>query len=77
MMGAIMLAVLNILLLLLRAHFSQNSDQEKAMNAIRAAQAKLSDLAAQFEQKIRFTSPPESGVEHIQDGLDEERKKGK
>ena len=45
------------------------------MGAIREAQTKLSELAAQFEQRIRYANPSEAGVDHIQDGIGKERDK--
>ena len=54
-MTAIILVALQILLLLLRAHFNRDDDDhDKAMKAIREAQAKLAEVAAAFETKVRY-----------------------
>lgn len=74
-MAAIILAALQILLLLLKAHFSKDENHEKAMDAIREAQGKLNDVAMQFEQRIRFSAPPHEQVDRVQDLLDKDRNK--
>lgn len=72
-MTAIIVAALQILLLLLRAHFSRDSDHDKAMEAIREAQSKLAHLGTDFEMKIRYSAPPKADVDRVQDSMDEER----
>src|SRR4051812_1106303 len=74
-MTTIFLAALQILLLLLKAHFNREDDQEKAMKAIREAQTMLADLATAFETKIRYSAPAQSQIDHLQDVMDKERKR--
>ena len=73
-MSAIILAVLQMLVLLLRAHFNRNDDHEKAMKAIRKAQAKLAEVAEAFETKVRYSSPNIETISIVQDSMDVERK---
>lgn len=73
-MTAIVLAVLQIFLLLLRAHFNKDEDAERALANIKEAQGKLSELATAFEQKIRYSSPPQEAVDRVEDLLDADRK---
>lgn len=73
-MAAIILASLQILLLLLKAHYTRNDDQEKSLELLQVAQAKLDSLAEVVEQKIRYSSPKEALVDTLQDSLDSDRK---
>jgi hypothetical protein len=73
-MAAIVLAALQILLLLLKAHFNRNEDQERAIASIKEAQAKLDELASSFEIKLRYSSPSKEEVDRVQDLLDRDRK---
>ncbi len=72
-MVAIILAALQIFLLLLRAHFSKDEDNEVARKHIEAAQAKLNEVAETFEEKIRYSAinPPE--MDQFQDAIDKAR----
>ena len=72
-MTAIILAVLQIFLLLLKAHFNREDDQEKAVQAVREAQSKLSELAEKFEERVRYTNPSLEQVDKVQDQMDQER----
>ena len=74
-MMAILAAVLDILLLLLRAHFNRNDDQDRALASMRDAQTKLADLATAFETQVRYSAYPQAEVDLLQDTLDSERKK--
>ena len=74
-MGAIVLVILQIFLLLLKAHFNRSDDQEKAMQAVREAQEKLAGLAEAFEEKIRYSNPTQGEVEKVEDQMDQERAK--
>ena len=73
-MAAIILAVLQIFLLLLKAHYTRNNDQEQAIEHLRAAQAKLDELAQSFEQKIRYSSPKPEWIDDLEDSMDKDRK---
>src|SRR3954468_22795048 len=66
-MTGIIFVALQILLLLLRAHFNRNNDHNKAMEAIREAQGKLAELAAVFETQLRYSAPSVESVNHLQD----------
>jgi hypothetical protein len=72
-MTGILLAVLQIFLLLLRAHFSKESSREKAINSIRQAQSKLDEIADQFELKLRYSAPSVEQVHQLQDLLDKDK----
>ncbi len=73
-MAAIILAALQILLLLLRAHFSKNDDQEKTLAHLRSAQATLDAVANQFETQMRYEAPKQDRVDKVQDKLDEDKR---
>src|SRR4051812_41522870 len=73
-MTAILLSVLQILLLLLRAHYNRNDEQEKALEHLKAAQSKLNDLAEAFEQKLRYSALKPELVDALQDEIDQERR---
>src|SRR5689334_17540312 len=73
-MSGIVLVALQILLLLLKAHFNKESDSEKAVTAIREAQMKLAELATKFETKVRYGAPSEASVDRLENTLDAERK---
>src|SRR4051812_16710950 len=72
-MSAMILVALQILLLLLKAHFTKDDDVDKAMEAIKQAQGKLAEIAEQLESKVRYSTPPQAQIDHIQDKLDQER----
>jgi type II secretory pathway component PulM len=72
-MAAIILVVLQIFLLLLKAHYTRHDDQEQAMEHMRAAQAKLDELAESFEQKLRYSLPNAEGIDYVEDALDKEK----
>jgi hypothetical protein len=74
-MTGILLVALQILLLLLRAHFNKDEDHDKAMASIKEAQAKLFDLATAFENKVRYEPPPKTQVDQLEEALDRDRKK--
>jgi hypothetical protein len=73
-MMAITTLILQICLLLLRAHFNRNTDTERSIASLKEAQGKLADLAAEFETKLRYSSPPQAQIDHLQDLMDEEIK---
>jgi hypothetical protein len=72
-MAAIALAVLQILLLLLKAYFAKDQDKERVIEHLRAAQAALDSVASQFERAIRYLHPKSELVDQIQDQLDEDK----
>ena len=73
-MAAIILAILQIFLLFLKAHYTKKNNQEQALEHLRAAQAILSELATAFEEKIRYSSPQSDLIDQLEDSMDSERK---
>jgi exonuclease VII small subunit len=73
-MAAIALAVLQILLLLLKAYFAKDQDKERVIEHLKAAQAALDSVASQFETAIRYSHPKSELVDQVQDQLDEDIK---
>jgi hypothetical protein len=74
-MMAITTLILQICLLLLRAHFNRNTDTERSIASLKEAQSKLAALAAEFETKLRYSAPSQTQIDHLQDLMDEEIKK--
>ena len=72
--AAIILAVLQIFLLLLKAHFSKDEDNEAARKHTEAAQAKLNEVAETFEEKIRYSEINPHQMDQFQDDIDKEIK---
>ncbi len=68
----LIVTALQILLLLLRAHFSKDEDAEKARAHITEAQAMLSEVAAEFEAKTRFNTIDPKAMDQFQDTLDKD-----
>jgi hypothetical protein len=73
-MSGIILVALQILLLLLKAHFNKDSSQEKAIENIREAQSKLNEIAEKIELKLRYSAPPPEQIHHLQEILDKDKK---
>ena len=72
-MIAIIVTALQILLLLLRAHFSKENESGEEKRLLDEAQAKLSKVAESFEQKMRYSKNSAKGIDSVQDHLDRER----
>lgn len=73
-MVALLLTALQILLLLLKAHFSKDTDNNQALKHIGEAQAKLNEIAQALEGRVRYLAPPPSEIDQLQDFMDRERK---
>ena len=73
-MIALLLTALQILLLLLKAHFSKDGSNEEALKHIQEAQGKLDVIATSFEEKLRYSNINQMQVDHIQDVMDKEKK---
>src|SRR3569832_118970 len=65
-MTAIILAVLQILLLLLKAYFSKDDDRDRAWKHVQDAQAKLNAIAQSFEDKNRYSKPDPAKKDQFQ-----------
>jgi len=74
-MKAILLAALQIFLLLLKAYFSRNDNNQEYRDHLAKAQAELDKIAEIFEQKLRFSNIPPQEVENLQKQLDQEEGK--
>ena len=75
-MTAIILAVLQILLLLLKAYFSKDDDRDRAWKHVQDAQAKLNAIAQSFEDKNRYSKTDPAKMDQFQDAIDRNKHDG-
>lgn len=73
-MVAVILAVLQITLLVLRAYFTRNDENSKSFEHLKAAQAQLDAVAREFLIQVRYTKHKPTLIDQVQDALDEDQK---
>jgi hypothetical protein len=73
-MIAIILTALQILLLLLKAHFSKDGDEAKTREHLEKAQAALDAIAAKFELQNRYSNIDPAKMDAFQDTMDKDKK---
>jgi hypothetical protein len=72
-MIALVLTALQILLLLLKARFSKDSDVEQARAHLAQAQEILAQVAESFEERVRYSNIDPQSVDRLQDQADQDR----
>jgi hypothetical protein len=72
-MIALILTALQILLLLLKARFSKDSDVEQARTHLAQAQEILAKASESFEERVRYSNIDPKSVDRLQDQADQDR----